>query len=54
MRRNKKTIGGLAFAMGITQKRVREVREKGIEERKGVRNWLEFLSGEDPGPLPER
>jgi hypothetical protein len=54
MRRNKKTISGLAFTMGITQKRVREVRERGIEDKNGVRDWLEFITGEDPGPLPER
>lgn len=54
MRRNRKTIGGLAFAMGITQRRVREARERGIHDRNGVRDWLEFLTGEDPGPLPER
>ena len=54
MRRHKKTISGLAFTMGITQKRVREVREKGINDRNGVRDWLESLTGDDPGPLPER
>jgi hypothetical protein len=54
MRRNGKTIRGLSFAMGITQKRIREVRENGLDERNAIRDWVEAITGSDPGPLPER
>jgi hypothetical protein len=54
MRRHKKTIGGLAFIMGVSQKRIRHVRARGIDNPHAVRDWLEAITGEDPGPLPER
>ena len=54
MRRHHKTIAGLAFRMGITQKRIRQVRDKGLVDANVVRDWLEAIIGEDPGPLPER
>lgn len=54
MRRHKRTIGALAFIVGVSQKRVRHVRERGVENRHAVRDWLEAITGEDPGPLPER
>ncbi len=44
MRRHTKTIVALAFAMGITQKRVRRVRETGLDDRNAVRDWLEAIS----------
>ena len=54
MRRHHKTIAGLAFRMGITQKRIRQVRDKGLADANVVRDWMEAIIGEDPGPLPER
>ncbi len=54
MRRHGKNIAGLAFTMNVTQKRVRQVRERGLDDKNGVRDWLEFITGEDPGPLPQR
>lgn len=54
MRRHQKTIAGLSFAMNITQQRIRQVRVKGLADRNAVRDWLQFITGEDPGPLPER
>lgn len=44
MRLNGKTIESLARAMGITQKRVREVRERGVSGEGYVLDWLEALS----------
>jgi len=44
MRAHKKTIHGLATAMGITQKRVRHVRANGITGAGFVRDWLESIS----------
>jgi hypothetical protein len=43
MRRNRKTIGGLAAKMGITQKRVRFVRANGIEGAGFVQDWMEAI-----------
>jgi hypothetical protein len=54
MRRYHKTILQLAFVMGITQKRIRAVRSAGLLDRNAVRDWLEAITGLDPGPLPER
>ncbi len=54
MRRHRKTIEELSFRMGITQKRLREVREKGLHDVYALRDWLEAVTGEDVGPLPER
>jgi hypothetical protein len=54
MRCHMKTIAGLSFATGITQRRIREVRELGLRDRYAIRDWLEAISGTDVGPLPER
>lgn len=54
MRRHHKTIEELSFRLGISQKRLREVREKGLSDNLAVRDWLEAVTGEDVGPLPER
>lgn len=53
MRKHHKTIEGLSFRMGISQKRIRECREHGLKDPLAVRDWLEAITGEDPGPLPE-
>ncbi len=52
MRKHKKTIKGLSFALGITCKRIREVRLRGLNDPLAVRDWYEGITGEDPGPLP--
>jgi hypothetical protein len=49
MRKHQKTIGGLAYLMGITQTRVRQVRAKGLDDKNSVRDWVEFITGKDPG-----
>jgi hypothetical protein len=54
MRKHKKTIRGLSFAMGITQKRIRQVRAQGLTDPLSIRDWLEAITGEDPGPIPGR
>ena len=54
MRKHRKTIAGLAFALGITQKRIREVRAEGLDDGHAKRDWLQAITGRDPGPLPER
>lgn len=54
MRKHKKTIESLAFRMGITQKRIRKIREQGLADVLAIRDWIEAITGEDPGPIPER
>lgn len=54
MRQHHVTFGGLAFKLGVTEKRVRQVRQQGLANLLAVRDWLEAIRGEDPGPLPER
>lgn len=54
MRKHQATIARLAFKLGTTEKRVRQLRQQGITNLLTVRDWLEAIRGEDPGPLPER
>ena len=54
MRRHRKTIGELSFRLGVSQKRLREVRDQGRSDPYAVRDWLEAIVGEDVGPLPTR
>lgn len=53
MRRHRITIRQLADKMQITMKRVRQVREAGIRGP-AVRDWMEHITGHDPGPVPTR
>lgn len=52
MRKHKKTIKQLSFMLGITCKRIRQVRDSGLDDPLAVRDWLEKITGEDPGPIP--
>lgn len=52
MRKHRRTIEALAFRLGATQKRVRQVRERGLAEPLAVRDWIEAITGDDPGPIP--
>ena len=54
MRKHRMTIAGLALRLGFTQKRVRLIRSAGIQDPHVIRDWMEAITGEDPGPLPER
>jgi len=44
MRKNKKTIKGLAHQMNVTQKRVRQVRASGVRGEQFVADWVAALS----------
>ena len=54
MRGCRMTIGALAFRLGISQQRIQAVRERGLFDSHAVRDWMEAITGEDPGPLPQR
>ena len=51
MRKYRVTIRELSQRMGITMKRIREVRTEGLMDPLVVRDWLEGISGVDPGQL---
>jgi DNA-binding transcriptional regulator YiaG len=54
MRKHKVTIPQLAFWLGTSQKRVRAIREKGLTCNLAVRDWIQAITREDPGPIPEK
>jgi hypothetical protein len=51
MRKYKVTIRELKDRTGITMKRIRQVREDGLKDRYSIRDWLQAIMGEDPGPI---
>ena len=52
MRRYKVTIKELARRIGVTLDRIRKIRERGLQDPLAVRDWIQAISGEDPGPIP--
>ncbi len=53
MRRHHMTIEALAFRLGTSMKRVRQIRTQGLHDPLAVRDWIEAITGEDPGSIPE-
>ena len=51
MRVHKVRIRELSRRMQITMKRIREIREIGLDEQYAIRDWLEAITGVDPGEL---
>jgi len=51
MRQNHVTIRELSSRMQITMKRIREVRRDGLCHPGVIRDWVEHITGEDPGPI---
>ena len=51
MRVHKITIRELSRRMQITMKRIRKIREIGLTDRHTIRDWLQGITGEDPGEL---
>ncbi len=54
MRKHKVTIESLAFRLGTTQKRVRKIRNTKLDDPLAVRDWIQAITGEDPGPIPKK
>lgn len=51
MRRYGKTIRELSLETGITMKRIREVRDRGLADRNAIRDWIQAIVGSDPGSI---
>ena len=49
MRKHQVTIKDLSKPMGITMKRIRQVREVGLGDANAVRDWVQMVTGQDPG-----
>ena len=44
----------LAFRLGTSQKRVRQIRDSGLADVLAIRDWIQAITGTDPGPIPEK
>lgn len=49
MRAHRVPIRGLSESTGITMKRIREVRESGVKGPHLCRDWVQAITGTDPG-----
>jgi hypothetical protein len=49
MRRHRVTIRELSARTDISMKRIREVRRDGLQGRDTIRDWVQAITGEDPG-----
>ena len=54
MRKHRITISVLAVKVGSSQRRVRLLRHTGLTDAAVIRDWLEAITGQDPGPVPKR
>jgi hypothetical protein len=51
MRTHGTTIRDLSARTGITMKRIREIRECGTRSPHVTRDWVQAITGRDPGPI---
>lgn len=51
MRRHSVSIRELASRLGVPMTRIRLAREAGVKGAAFVRDWLEAITGRDPGPI---
>ena len=54
MRKHKMTISQLAFRLGTSRKRVRQVRDSGLVDPLAIRDWIQAITGIDVGPIPKK
>lgn len=52
MRKNRVTIRELSERMSIPMKTIRARRETGIDDPHVLRDWIQAITGRDPGPQP--
>lgn len=48
MRRHRVTIRELKKRTGITLKRIRQIRDEGLNGREICRDWIQAITGKDP------
>jgi len=51
MNRHHVTIRELSDRMGITMKRIRQVRRDGVHHPGFIRDWVQHITGDDPGQI---
>jgi hypothetical protein len=51
MRRHRCTIRTLAQRLAIPMRRIRQVRQTGLACPFAARDWVEAITGQDPGPV---
>jgi hypothetical protein len=51
MRRHRVPIRTLAQRMGIQMRRIRQVRQDGLTCPHATRDWVQAVTGGDPGPV---
>ena len=51
MRTHRVTIRELKRRTSITLKRIRKVRETGLTDAATIRDWIQAITGNDPGPM---
>ena len=54
MRKHRITMPILASQLGLSQRRVRLLKHTGLTDAAVIRDWLEAITGQDPGPVPKR
>ena len=54
MRKHKMTIEQLAFRLGTSMKRVRQIRESGVTDPLTVRDYIQAITGVELGPIAEK
>ena len=54
MHKHRITIPILAAKLGLSQRRVRLLKHTGLTDAAVIRDWLEAITGQDPGPVPKR
>ena len=52
MRKHRITISAVAVKVGVSRRRVRLLRHTGLTDATIIRDWLEAITGKDPGPVP--
>ena len=51
MRQYRVTIAQLSERTGLTQVRIRFARRHGLRDRNAARDWVQAITGADPGPF---
>ncbi len=53
MRKHRVKLRELAYRLGTTLKRIRQIRKDGLKCALTIRDWIQAITGDDVGPIPE-